>query len=373
MKKLTISAIFVLWGYLVFSQVPTLGEIRVFAGNFAPVGWAYCDGSLLPISRNEALFDLIGTTYGGDGITTFALPDLNQKVAIGIGQGTGLKNYTLGQTGGQASFSLTTDNIPHGHSVGLMVTHQVGDSDNPGTGIPAFTNANGYSTTSNASMAPGSLIISSLETVGGSAPVSNIQPCLAMNYIICINGCDNYFDEAFIGEIRMLAYNRKLPVGCLPCEGQILLISQYTELFNLIGITYGGNGYNGFALPDLRSRIPLGQGNREDYSYTLGQKEGLEEIYLTNYNFPPHTHKGTAYFKAYNGIGNANTPVNNYPAINPQRGNEFSTTSDGSSMNIGVPSIEDVPAVPVNNLQPYCTIQYVIVTSGGFIPVPDRN
>src|SRR3954454_18083876 len=95
-----------------------IGEIRAFAFNFAPLGWAFCEGQLLPINQNQALFSLLGTTYGGDGRTTFALPDLRGRVPISSGQGPGLQNYDLGQTGGEETVTLTGNQVgAHSHLV----------------------------------------------------------------------------------------------------------------------------------------------------------------------------------------------------------------------------------------------------------------
>src|SRR5262245_24456486 len=98
---------------------PYVGDIRIFGGNFAPLGWAFCDGRLLPISENEVLFQLIGTTYGGDGQETFALPDLQGRIPIHMGQGPGLSNFVLGEQGGVESVTLNTNQIPvHSHQLG---------------------------------------------------------------------------------------------------------------------------------------------------------------------------------------------------------------------------------------------------------------
>src|SRR5512143_3908889 len=94
---------------------PFIGEIRMFGGNFAPAGWAFCDGSLLPISENDALFTLIGTTYGGDGQTTFALPDLRGRLPVHMGTGAGLSSFVIGEAGGVETVTLTTSQMP-GHS-----------------------------------------------------------------------------------------------------------------------------------------------------------------------------------------------------------------------------------------------------------------
>ncbi|MDE2463523.1 MAG: tail fiber protein, partial [Alphaproteobacteria bacterium] len=97
---------------------PFLGEIRIFAGNYAPEGWHFCDGSLLSVSNNDALFALLGTTYGGDGASTFGLPDLRGRVALSMGQGPGLQNYTAGQKAGSEMVTLTIPNIPaHSHTL----------------------------------------------------------------------------------------------------------------------------------------------------------------------------------------------------------------------------------------------------------------
>ena len=114
-----------------------LGEIRMFGGNFAPVGWAFCQGQLLPISQNTALFSLLGTTYGGDGVQTFALPDLQGRVPLGMGQGPGLSPYVEGQTGGAESFTLTTQQMPaHSHAVAATGSQSTTD---PKGAVPANT------------------------------------------------------------------------------------------------------------------------------------------------------------------------------------------------------------------------------------------
>ena len=221
-------------------------------------------------------------------------------------------------------------------------------------------------------MAAGSLTGSSLGTSGSQnpTPVENIQPSLSMNYIISLYGIFNGFDSPYLGEIKMLAYNASLPNYCLPCDGRLLQINQNMALFSLLGTTYGGNGVTTFAIPDLRSRIPLGQGTGVNGTYTTGQTGGSETEQLNINQMPAHNHTGsTATTQVFSGIGNANTPENNYPAINPQRGNEFSTASDGSSFSLGNTDING-SATPINNVQPYCTIQYVITTTGIF---PSQN
>src|SRR6478752_7772156 len=109
---------------------PFVGEIRMFGGNFAPAGWAFCNGQVLPISENDVLFNLIGTTYGGDGQETFALPNLQSRVPIHMGQGPGLSSYTIGEMGGTETVTLTTNQIP-AHNHVPAANNGTGTSTNP--------------------------------------------------------------------------------------------------------------------------------------------------------------------------------------------------------------------------------------------------
>lgn len=162
-----------------------IGQVILFAGNFAPRSWAFCQGQLLPISQNTALFSIIGTMYGGDGRTTFALPDLRGRVAIGPGQGPGLSNYSIGQKGGSESVTLTVNEIPaHTHSVSPLAKNGGGDDTNPGGNkwmATASTDLYAESTNTNMGASP------STPTGGGGAH-NNIQPYLAISYVICLQG-----------------------------------------------------------------------------------------------------------------------------------------------------------------------------------------
>jgi microcystin-dependent protein len=164
---------------------PFLGEIRMFAGNFAPKGWAMCNGQILPINQNTALFSLLGTFYGGNGIATFALPDLRSRVAIHEGQGPGLSPYNLGQVGGVESVTLLSSQIPaHTHSVNAATTG--GNQPSPASGFPAIESTGtslNYSSASNTTM-NGSMIA---PNSGGQAH-ENRQPFLAVNFIIALQG-----------------------------------------------------------------------------------------------------------------------------------------------------------------------------------------
>src|SRR5688572_13830350 len=115
--------------------MPYIGEVRMFGGNFAPLGWSFCNGQLVSIAENETLFSLIGTIYGGDGQTTFALPDLRGRAPISPGQGPGLPVYVIGQTGGTETNTLTNNNIPHTHAItgtaGIFVSGEDGRQVSP--------------------------------------------------------------------------------------------------------------------------------------------------------------------------------------------------------------------------------------------------
>lgn len=158
---------------------PYVGEIRMFAGNFAPVGWMLCQGQILPISENETLFNLIGTTYGGDGQNTFALPNLASRIPIHQGPG-----FVLAQTGGSESVTLTTSQIP-AHSHVPLAFSAAGGQDSPGNGVWASSSPS----TQYSSTAPSlAMAANALGNSGGSQPHDNMVPFLAINFIISLFG-----------------------------------------------------------------------------------------------------------------------------------------------------------------------------------------
>jgi microcystin-dependent protein len=160
---------------------PFLGEIRIVTFNFAPTGWAFCDGQLMSIAQNEELFNLIGTLYGGDGKSTFALPNLQGRVAIHQGTGTGLSDYSLGEFAGAETIALTTAQIPRhnhplhatttAHTSGVPTAHVLAGGGAYNNG-PTNTQLNG----------------TSVGVSGGSEPHDNLQPFLVLNFIIALQG-----------------------------------------------------------------------------------------------------------------------------------------------------------------------------------------
>jgi len=162
---------------------PYVGEIRMFAGNFAPAGWMFCEGQLLPISENETLFQLIGTTYGGDGQSTFALPDLRGRVPIHAGSGPSGNTYQLAETGGVEEVTLTTAQIPS-HTHPMLASLDIPTLATPGNNVTGQAASKIYRSGS-----PGiALIANSVGPTGGSQPHTNFQPYLCVDFIISLFG-----------------------------------------------------------------------------------------------------------------------------------------------------------------------------------------
>lgn len=167
---------------------PFVGEIRIFGGSFAPQGWAFCDGSLLPIASYTALFSLLGTTYGGDGVSNFALPDLRGRVPVHMGSGPGLSNYTIGQRGGAETVSLTASQLPsHTHAANCANNTNVGNQASP-SGNYWSTDPGGNTGAYNNAANSGQLSANAIEPAGGGQPHGNLQPFMAINYIIAWTG-----------------------------------------------------------------------------------------------------------------------------------------------------------------------------------------
>lgn len=164
---------------------PFVAEIRIFAGNFAPSGWAFCDGQLMSISQNTALFSLLGTTYGGDGKTTFGLPDLRGRAPMHPGQGPGLTSRTLGERTGEAAVTLLQTQIPS-HTHAVSAANVRADTTNPTSsvlaradGVRAYADVAGGTTT---------MGVEAYSPTGGGQPHNNMQPYLTLSFIIALQG-----------------------------------------------------------------------------------------------------------------------------------------------------------------------------------------
>lgn len=186
MKKYILLLILILSAnFKLYSQDQFVGEIRMFAGNFAPQGWALCNGQVLPIAQNTALFSLLGTMYGGNGMTNFALPDLRGRTPVSFGMGTGLTYKDIGEKGGSETINLTGSELPaHSHMVRAVTSNA--NQSSPTGNFPATTKLldKEYSdsvpnTTYNNTM---------LNSAGGSQPINNLQPYVTVNFIIALQG-----------------------------------------------------------------------------------------------------------------------------------------------------------------------------------------
>ena len=165
---------------------PLLGQLMTVGFNFAPRGWATCEGQILSINSNQALFSLLGTTYGGDGRTTFALPDLRGRSVIGVGNGPGLSSMSWGNRGGSESITLTTANLPsHNHAIAIPVSNEVGEEPDPTNNYIA-TRSNGFKATSNASLNGNTA--ANTENSGGNQSVNFRSPYLAVYTCIALQG-----------------------------------------------------------------------------------------------------------------------------------------------------------------------------------------
>ena len=221
-----------------------LGQVVDFAGTVAPPGWMIADGSLLPVNENPALAILLGTTFGGDGVSTFALPDLRGRVVVGSSG-----SHSFGSAFGQQATTLTDPQIPTGIIIDAPVSGQ---------------------------------------------PVTNDQPSLALSYLVATSGvfpthdAGSGFDPTapVLGQIVAFAAGYA-PKGWAVADGRLLAISQNQALFAVLGTLYGGNGTSTFALPDLRGRTLIGTGIANGTTYTAGQVVGNDLTTLSVANLPP--------------------------------------------------------------------------------------
>jgi microcystin-dependent protein len=166
---------------------PFVAEIRIFAGNFAPAGWATCDGQLIPISQNTALFSLLGTFYGGDGKSTFALPNMAGSAPVAAGQGPGLTDRFLGETGGSPTVLLLDAEMPnHNHPFAVRSGNGTQGTLAPNVVMGRSVNGSLYQSNTTANLAP--MDVTSLGVAGSSSPHNNLQPYLALTFIIAMQG-----------------------------------------------------------------------------------------------------------------------------------------------------------------------------------------
>lgn len=293
----------------------------MFAGNFAPAGWAFCDGQVLQIDAFPDLYAAIGSTWGGDGKKTFALPDLRGRVPVHAGRG-----FTYGQAGGSELAGLAAEHLPgHQHSA------------RSASGAVAVSTGSAVGIAVDARPITGTLAEGYAYAAGADNLHDNVQPFLSLHFIIALGGDIEPVSMTgpIIGEVRIFA-GRGVPKGWRRCDGQVLEIAENPELFSVIGTTYGGDGISGFALPDMRERVALHAGQGEGLSLRrLGETGGAAAVELTESQLPYHSHQL---------VESASSAA----VIVKQSGG--SGTVGGSE--------------PHNNMQPYLVLNYLIATKG---------
>lgn len=335
-----------------------IGTVICVAFNYAPSGFIMCNGGTLPIAQNTALFSIIGTSFGGDGKTTFGVPDLrsraprhrNSSNPVGAASGSEQVQLNLSQMAQhthavQAASATASAVTPQGNVLAASSPRGVGAYTAPGT--------------------PVNLTEHALANTGGSSPHSNIQPYVAMNYVMATTGLypgppsDN---EPYMGEIRIFPWG-VIPSGWVQCNGQILAIAANQALFSLLGTYYGGNGTTTFQLPDLRGRTGVGTGQGLGLSsYQVGQVGGTETVSLSPQQMPLHFHQ----MQAAAGVATTTNPQGNMLAVGAQIFNSaaFNATMDANSV------VTTGTGRGHQNMMPFLTLNYCICVNGIY---PSRN
>lgn len=333
---------------------PTIGNIYCTAFDFAPDNCVPCDGRLLAIANYEALHKVIGNQYGGDGATTFAAPDLRSRAPRHIDA-----SNPIGVRDGAETVALTLDQIPP-HTHPIQANPGSAQSTAINGNLLAAANPRGINAYAPPSAALDGLDPLSVAETGGNGPHSNIQPSLAMSYVIAWQGAfeeNGPADEPYIGEVRAFPWGAT-PQGWLPCDGRALSIASYSSLYVLIGTTFGGDGATGYQLPDLRGRVPIGFGQGTDLSpYLLGETSGSETVSLTIAAMPAHSHAPEA--------------VTGAPTTGDPNGNMLAAGADIFNLPSTLDSTLNASAIGTtgqgaghNNMMPFLALNYCICYQG---------
>ncbi|SDG64050.1 Microcystin-dependent protein [Dyadobacter soli] len=325
-----------------------IGEIRIFAADFAPAGWLACAGQILPIERFAALHSLIGNAYGGDGKTTFALPDLRSRIPLGQSD-----RNPVGTKGGFETITLKAENLPpHRHVPACSNT----DNSNSIDGTNGFWSGSTQHGT-RYGQAPGATKMStgSILPEGGSEPHENRMPMLALTYAIAVDGPfpsrgPGGYGLSFPAEIRMFGFPIEIQ-GYVPCDGRSYPVNSEDQLFRLIGATFGKEDGR-YKLPDLRDRVLIGNGA----AYPDFSPGGEESHKLTLDEMPRHRHKAVV----SSGGSDSPTPEDHFwPADAGYVTQNNSFMSDQALEATGKEVAHD-------NMSPYLAINYTICTDGMF-------
>ncbi len=350
-----------------------LGEIRMFAGNFVPNGWVLCDGLLLSKDLNQGLYGVIGTQYGGNGVTNFALPDFRGRLPIHFREAA--PTIAIGEKGGWESTTLLLSQLPpHTHRAsteGISCHDSIGDSPIPTNRYPGYSsldnsyiNAKDCQEYGYAAEAETKVGVS-----GESKPLENRMPSRYINFIMATAALAR---GPFLGEIQIFCGNYA-PEGWQFCDGQTLNIDDFGALYSVIETTYGGDGVNDFALPDLRGRAPVGVSN----AGKLGDAFGVKEVEFKTDNMPQHLHTVTTKFKVGKSFAREGTPKSNYWAY--IKNNEYASSpepyaymaDDAVQVNLHVNDSKS-SQLPIDNQQPLIALNFIICVDG-IRPSPSGN
>ncbi len=339
-----------------------MGEVKLVAYDFVPRDYMRCDGRLLKIDGHTALFALLGTRYGGDGRTTFGLPNLQVRVPISS------KSKTLvGTTGGRYEVTLDAANIPP-HSHGINVASESAEETTPDDTIFAAAAPRAQSVYAPPGAgAHGKLRQESIGNSGRSEPHSNMQPTIALNYVISAygffppkggpqGGADDG-DEDYIGDIRAFPY-AVVPREWAPCDGKILQIQSNQSLYSLIGTTFGGDGKTTFALPDMRGFLACGAGTLDTHTHKHGQRFGSETVAIDPDQMPPHSHDLVTVDAAASEAAGAGNLLSSQAPIYTQAKYKDLMHQDVIEENLG--------GADHSNIMPYTTANYCIKVDGLF-------
>jgi microcystin-dependent protein len=355
-----------------------LGEIRMFAGRIAPRNWAFCDGRELPIDNTRELFDLIGTTYGGNGTSMFKLPDLRGRVPINQGTRSGRgtygmvythtladpgPTYALGQAGGVEEVTLTADQLP-AHTHTLMASEDVANTRSPAGNALAKAAGTVYTSNPGRGLAP--LATSAIApNAGAGAKHTNMQPFVCTNFIIALEGGVPSANaqlgetgEPFIGEIRMFSFGFSHR-SWAPCDGRLISDRNNPVLFGVLNPTTPGNTV---ALPTFEpGRIPIGSGQGTGLTARRARDQGGEQmVTLDGSQLPAHTHQMYAATEA----GQTNLPAGAFTGTGSSL---YATSTNPQPM---AQSLAPNPSIGTNashnNLMPYLTVYFCIALEGLF-------
>jgi microcystin-dependent protein len=339
--------------------LPFLSELRIFPYGLVPAGWTQCNGQLLSIDAYSDLFKLIGFTYGGDGFSTFAVPDLMGRVPVHRGNGI---NWAT--KGGERVHKLTLTEMPQ-HNHRAVASSRQPDSNTPANNFWASrTGYTPYGKEIQKKMSPGAMSVT-----GADVPHNNMAPYLPLNICICHKGeTSTGTSDQFLGEIRIFTGTAK-PKIFEPCDGQSTQVSQNTALFALISTVYGGDGIRNFSLPEMRGKAPLMAGEGQGLTpYSQGEDGGVSAVTLSLAQIPNHSHSANA-----NPVGNIGAPENKIwanPATTRPAPNFYATDAGNPVlMNDKAISSEGGNAAH-NNLMPYAAFLICIATEGFF---PERG